>query len=325
MSYFDLTFKNVINASAFCFLLGIGATFIKNDLKLPNFLNKALPLSILFLIGLKGGGPLQLQFSSSAYFFLILTSILVAWGFLHPFISFYLLRTSTSIDLSTAAAIAAAFGSVSVMTFVTGASFLESLNVKYQEYLIAVMALMEIPAIISGLLIGKIYGKNQSIEIGQVIKKALFNYPIGMILLGLVFGALLGRLGQTEITHGLHASFKPLMCLFLFGMGLRVGLHRQHFRFFSWQLNLFAIYMPVASGLFGLFVSYLLQLDVGTATMVSVLTASASYIAVPAAMRIALPEAKEAVYLPLSLGITFPFNIMIGIPLYFTLANLILL
>ena len=208
------------------------------------------------------------------------------------------------------------------MTFVTGAAFLDRLNVSFQESLIGIMAVMEIPAIVSGLLIGKIYGKGQSIKISQVIKKAVFNYPIGMIVIGLLSGALLNQFGQMEVAKRLQFSFKPLLCLFLFGMGIRVGLHRDHFRSFSLPLNLFAIYMPLASGLVGLFISYLLQLDVGTTTMVSILTASASYIAVPAAMRVALPEAKEAIYLPLSLGITFPFNVVIGIPLYYTLAQL---
>lgn len=321
MPFLDLALKNIFNISVFCFIGGITVSFIKKNIKLPSFLSKLLPLYILFLIGLKGGGALDRELSSTASVFFILTTILAIWGFLQPFISFYILKVSTKIDLPTAAAVASAFGSVSVMTFVTGASFLESLDIPYQEFLIATMAIMEIPALISGLLLGKIYGKNRVTKINQVIRHALFNFPIVCLILGLLTGAFLEGSKTPFITTGILSSFKPVLCLFLFGMGLTVGSHRHDFRLLSWRLNLFGVYMPLIGGLVGLMISSLLQLDVGTKTMVAVLTASASYIAVPAAMRIALPEAKEAVYLPLSLGITFPFNVLCGIPLYYCLAK----
>jgi hypothetical protein len=249
---------------------------------------------------------------------------LILWGFLNPLLSFYLLKSFTRVDRVTAAAIAASFGSVSVMTFITATSFLDQLKVDYQGFIIPALAIMEIPAIISGIFLAKTFDKGSSSSFGKLLRESLINKAIVAMVVGLVTGIVFYANQLTPISDTFLRSFKPLLCLFLFDMGLHVGFQKQHLRSFSWSLNIFAVYMPLIGGSFGLFLSYLLGLDAGTGTLVAVLTASASYIAVPAAMRIALPEAKEAIYLPLSLGIAFPFNVIVGIPLYYYLAVLFL-
>jgi hypothetical protein len=210
------------------------------------------------------------------------------------------------------------------MTFVASLSFLDQLGVGYQEEIIIALAIMEVPAIISGIFIVKRFGKNQLSEtmtFSRVLFESLFNQAILVLLAGLILGAFFYVYEGMQMHQMILSSFKPFLCLFLLNMGIQVGQHRQDFRSFSWQLNLFAIYMPLIGAAFGLLLSYLFGIDRGTATLIAVLTASASYIAVPAAMRVALPQAKEAIYLPLSLGIVFPFNLAIGIPLYYYLAR----
>ncbi len=324
MSFLSLVVANLFNLPLLCFLVGIGVALVKPGIRLPVNLNRALTVYILFSIGLKGGGPMAAHFSSSFLLFSTILSALIIWGLLNPLLSFYLLRSFTRVDSATAAAIGASFGSVSVMTFITAVAFLEQMQVNYEQFIIAVLAIMEIPAIISGVFIAQKFNTNPlktPSSFMKLLQESIFNKAIIAILIGLFSGALLYSNHLSHITSSLLLSFKPLLCLFLLDMGLSVGQQKKHFRSFSWPLNFFGLYMPLIGAGFGLFLSYLLGLDAGTGTLIAVLTASASYIAVPAAMRIALPEAQEAIYLPLSLGVAFPFNVIIGIPIYYYLAN----
>jgi hypothetical protein len=327
MNFPLLILKNIFNIPLLCFLSGIFFTLIRPGLRLPIRISKTLTIYILFCIGLKGGAPLAEHSISSPVFFSIILGGLFLWGLLSPLLSFYLLRLFTSVDRITAAAIAGCFGSVSVMTFITAISFLDQIKVDYQQLIVAALAIMEIPAIISAVFLAKIFDKTHlspSSTIPKLLVESLFNKAILGILIGIFTGVIFYSNNLTEITNNILTPFKLLLCLFLFDMGLNVGVQRQHFRSFSWSLNLFGVYMPLIGGLFGLLLSYFLGVDVGTGTLIAVLTASASYIAVPAAMQIALPQAKEAIYLPLSLGIAFPFNVIIGIPLYYYLALILL-
>jgi hypothetical protein len=298
-----------MNAIVGFFLLGLSVSWIRPGLVLPQKIHKVLTFLILLLIGLKGGGPLVDHFTDEAP---ALLGALIGWGLVQPFIAYFLLKLTTKIDRATAAAIAASFGSISVMTFASGAAFLESQQISFQKLIIGALAILEVPAIISGLVIAKKSG-----DWKKMIFEAFFNKTVLTLVAGLILGAFFFK--DTNWT-----CYKPLLCLFLFDMGLHVGLHRQQLRSFSWTLTFFGFYMPLLGAFVGLLISYLLHLDVGTGTLIAVLLASASYIAVPAAMRIALPQAKESVYLPLALGVTFPFNIFVGIPIYFNLAQGIL-
>ncbi len=324
MGIFDLVLKNLFNAPLICFLIGAGWALFRNRPFLPNQIHRFLTLYILFCIGLKGGTPLVHYFGLRPMFFGVILGSLVLWGFFQPFLSFYLLRFFTRVNLTTAAAISACFGSISVMTFIAGTSFLDAMHVKYEGLVVAMLAIMEIPAIISGILLAHVYGESRPSNLGKLFIETVFNRAILAIVAGLLVGGILSAdrfLGFHQI---FTISFQPFLCLFLFDMGLHVGLHRASLRSFSWSLSAFGFYMPLIGAFVGLLISYLFGLDAGTGTLIAILTASASYIAVPAAMRIVLPHAEEAIYLPLSLGVAFPFNVVIGIPLYYLVASKLL-
>lgn len=317
MDALNILLKNLIAIPIICFLLGIFFSFLRTDrLFRPKF-HSLLTYFLLFSIGLKGGSAFMQH--STTKFFSILGAMIV-WGLIQPFISYWILRKFTKTDGSTAAAIAACFGSVSVMTFVAGATFLEKLHVPYETLVIAVLAMMELPAIISGLFISKRRSQSEVRNTKNLWIHTLFNKTILMIFLGMLCGMICYRLQLSYLTIHILSVFKLCLCLFLLNMGLLIGKQRKDLNQFSWSLSLFGFYMPLIGGAFGLALSYFFDLDAGTGTLIAVLSASASYIAVPAAMRIAIPEAKEAVYLPLSLGIAFPFNVLIGIPIYYVSA-----
>lgn len=314
MDVLNILLHNLIAIPILCFLMGILFALFRMDYLFRSHIHSLLTYFLLFAIGLKGGAAF-IQHSTSQFFSLL--GIMLAWGLIQPFISYWILRKWTQTDQPTAAAIAACFGSVSVMTFVAGTAFLEKLQVPYQTLVIAVLAMMEIPAILSGLFISK--WKNESFARNRknLWIHALFNKTILMIFFGMAIGIISYQFKLSYVTTNILILFKPFLCLFLFNMGLLMGKQRKDLNQFSWSLSLFGFYMPMIGGAFGILLSYLLGLDAGTGTLIAVLSASASYIAVPAVVRIAIPEAKEAIYLPLCLGIAFPFNVLIGIPIYY--------
>lgn len=319
MDFLALLLNNFIEIPILCFLFGIVFSSFFFDWLFRPKIHSFLTYFLLFSIGLKGGGAF-LQHSTAPHFFFLLGTM-IAWGLIQPFISYWMLKKFTKTDTSTAAAIAACFGSVSVMTFAAATAFLDKLNIHYETLVIAVLAMLEVPAILSGLFIFK--SRNNSLpscKEKNIWIHTLFNKSIVMIFLGMAMGVICYQLEASRFSSGFLFVFKPFLCLFLLNMGLIIGRHKKNLNQFSWSLSLFGLYMPLIGGIFGIGVSYFFGLDVGTGTLMAVLSASASYIAVPAAVRIAIPEASEAVYLPLSLGIAFPFNVLIGIPVYYMLA-----
>ncbi len=284
-------------------------------------IKKIITYSVLVLIGLKGGIALPQNFSNSSGPFFSILFFLSLWGFLQPVLSFFVLKRVTALELPTIAVIGACFGSVSMITFITGIAFLENLDIYYQKITIPILAIMEFPAIISGIYLAKRVLKSK-LSIGKTIFHSVVNLATLSILFGLVMGVLLGFLGVSTFSQASTSIFNVLVALFLFdlGGGISTGFKNK----FSFSVFAFGCYMPLLSALVGLFVSYFLQLDIGTATLVVLLCASASYIAVPAAMRLILPQADERVYLPLSLGVAFPFNVVLGIPLYYYCASKLL-
>jgi hypothetical protein len=214
-----------------------------------------------------------------------------------------------------------------MVTFATATAFLKSHEIAYAGYVVAILALMEAPAILSGLFIAHKTAPETKTHKNEEKKLAREIFTNGAILL--LFGAFLigwitGQPGFDKVSGFLDSPFQGILCLFLLDMGLLVAKNLHHLKSFTWPLALFGIYMPMIGASIGLTISWLIGLDVGTGTLITVLCGSASYIAVPAAMRLALPEAKPAIYVPMSLAITFPFNVTLGIPLYFTLATQLL-
>ncbi|MBX9924066.1 MAG: sodium-dependent bicarbonate transport family permease [Rhabdochlamydiaceae bacterium] len=314
MDILNILFSNLIAIPVIFFLLGILFSIFRINWLFRPKIHSLLTYFLLFSIGVKGGGAFMQHLTND---FFLLLGVILAWGLIQPFISYGILRKFTKTDAATATAIAACFGSVSVMTFVAATAFLEKLQVPYQTLVIAVLAMMEVPAILSGLFISKWKKESVVDNTKNLWIHTLFNKSILMIFLGMAIGMICYRLQLSYVPAGILMIFKPCLCLFLLNMGLLIGKQRKDLNQFSWSLTLFAFYTPLIGGAFGMALSYLFGLDVGTGTLIAVLIASASYIAVPAAVRIAIPAAKEALYIPLALGIAFPFNVLIGIPIYY--------
>jgi hypothetical protein len=326
MDIVHLILENLFSPAILFFILGIIAGFVKSDLEIPESISRYLSIYLMMAIGFKGGVAL---FNTDHFDSEIITTIIVGLiiGFLQPFLGYALLRLTTKIDRPTAAAVAAHYGSISMVTFATAVTFLNTNEIVYAGYIVAILALMEAPAIMSGLFIARNkMAKHAPPSEGQKkLKREIFTNGAILLLLGsFLIGTLSGQAGMDKVSGFFVTPFYGILCLFLLDMGLLVAKNLQHLRHFNFSLTIFGIYMPILGAIIGLTASKIIGLDVGTGTLFTVLCASASYIAVPAAMRLALPEANPTIYIPLSLAITFPFNISLGIPLYFELAKIIL-
>lgn len=327
MEILHLIGQNLLSPAILFFVLGMIAGIIKSDLDVPESISRYLSIYLMMAIGFKGG----VAIAETADFNGEVISTIIAGvviGFLQPFIGYAMLKATTKLDSPTAAAVAAHYGSISMVTFVTASSFLQANEVVYAGYIVAVLALMEAPAILSGLFIAH-RSAPETIEAGEVatpkLSREIFTNGAILLLTGsFLVGWITGTQGMAKVEGFLVEPFQGILALFLLDMGLLVSRQLHHLKEFTFSLVAFGIYMPLMGAAVGLGCSYVIGLDVGTGMLFTVLTASASYIAVPAAMRLALPQAKAAIYVPMSLAITFPFNIALGIPLYYALAQYLL-
>lgn len=315
-----LLFDNLTNPALLFFFLGIIAVQIKSDLAIPENSSKFISLYLLLSIGFKGGQEL----SHSAIDLEIVWSLVfgLALAIIVPIYSFFILRRKFNVVNS--GAIAAAYGSVSAVTFVTAISFLELEQIDFGGHMVAVMAFMEAPSIIIGVTLISIYDKaNKSkVSITSIIKHSFTN---GSVLL--IFGSLLiGFMASEEQAQGIKPFttdiFKGFLMVFLLDMGITSGRKLSSFMKHGWFALLFAIIIPIVNGISVAYISGLITESVGNRLLFAILAASASYIAVPAAMRLAAPKANASLYLPMALAITFPFNITLGMPLYLCVINM---
>lgn len=310
------------------FGLGLFAQIIRSDLKLPADLVKSITIYLLISIGIHGGVELAHSNIENA-----LPAILVAilMGLVIPVLAYVILRKLGNIDNLNAVAIATHYGSVSAGTFLTAIAFLESLDINYEKYPVVMLAMMESPAILVGLLLASVIRKKMELtEVEsssdhknvEVLKEALTNGSIVLLFGGLLIGDIVPDKNLKVVAPFFDQIFMGVLCMFLLAMGMEAGKKLHEFKQAGAFLIGFGILMPLILGLTGVLIGvYALNFSVGGATLVGVLAASASYIAVPPAMRIAIPEANPSLYLTLSLGITFPFNVLFGIPLYFYFAT----
>ena len=326
MDFLSLISQNILSPAILFFALGLIAGLLKSDLEVPDSISRYLSLYLMMAIGFKGGVAIANTASFNDEILLAIGAGLI-FGFLQPFLGYGLLKLTTRIDNPTAAAVAAHYGSISIVTFATAAAFLNTNSTVYAGYIVAIVALMEAPAILSGLFIAHRTAPETSSHTQEQKKLSREIFTNGAILLmsgAFLIGWITGPAGMQKIEGFINTPFQGILCLFLLDMGLVVAKNVHHLRNFTIPLALFGIYMPLIGACIGLGASWVIGLDVGTGTLFTVLCASASYIAVPAAMRLALPEAKAAIYIPLSLAITFPFNVTLGIPLYFAGAKALL-
>ncbi len=327
MSIFELFTQNLLSPPILFFALGMIAGFLKSDLDVPEQISRYLSIYLMMAIGFKGGVAIaETPEINEEIILTILAGIFT--GFTQPFLGYAFLRWTTKLDVPTAAAVAAHYGSISMVTFVTAVSFLEANAVIYAGYVVAVLALMEAPAILTGLFIAH-RAEPKTIKATEKatprLSREIFTNGAILLLTGsFIVGWATGTSGMEKMHGFLVEPFHGILSLFLMDMGLLVSRQLHHLREFNLRLVLFGIYMPIVGAIIGLGLAWLIGLDVGTGTLFTVLVASASYIAVTAAMRLALPQAKAAIYVPMSLAITFPFNIVIGIPSYFAIATIIL-
>jgi uncharacterized protein len=304
------------------FVLGFVAAMVKSDLSIPEAFAKAMSIYLMAAIGLKGG----VSVADSGFTPDLLWAALVGitLSFLLPFPAFILLTRVGGLSRVDAGAVAAHYGSVSVVTYVTAQELLTNQGLGPAGYMVAVLALMETPAIISGLLLAK-RGQVSSANNGggsmlhEVLTNASVMLLVGSFLIGLVAGAD----GFAPVKPLFETGFRGVLCLFLLDMGLIAARRLTQSRKLNSRLVAIAIALPVMNGVLGTLAGTAIGLDPGSAAALGVLAASASYIAVPAAMRLALPEADPGIYLAMSLGITFPFNIIFGISLFTGLAVLV--
>jgi hypothetical protein len=311
--------SNLLSPMILCFALGLLAALARSDLSVPEAAAKALSIYLLFAIGFKGGaavGDHGIGFSLvSALAAGVLLSIAL------PFVAFALLRALTQFSVADAAAVAAHYGSISIVTFVTATSVLEGRGISSEGYMVAVAAAMEAPAIISALWIVAKAGDGADVD-SDLWREILLNGSIVLLVGSFVIGFLTGSEGLARIESFIVSPFQGVLCLFLLDMGLVAGRGlRASGGVLGLGAILFGVLMPLIGGAAGLVMGAGLGLSAGGLALLMTLAASASYIAVPAAMRVALPEANPSIYLTLSLGVTFPFNLTVGIPLYVALAT----
>ncbi|MEM6392976.1 MAG: sodium-dependent bicarbonate transport family permease [Planctomycetota bacterium] len=312
---------NLLSAPILFFGLGMLATAVRSDLEIPKPVARFLSLYLLIAIGLKGGAELR---AAGLDLHIVLTlGVAVASAFIVPLWTFFLLRLR--LDAPNAAALAATYGSISAVTFITAEAFLENQDIPSSGYMVAAMALMESPAIIVGVLLARHYASpatpepasnTNKLHLRELLREAVFNGAVLVLLGGMLIGALTPESNLEAIAPGFKAPFTALLCVFLLDMGLVAARKLGDLKTGGAFLIGFGILAAPVHAALGIALAALLQLPVGDALLLAVLIGSASYIAVPAAMRLSVPDANPSIYVPMALAITFPFNVTLGIPLY---------
>jgi hypothetical protein len=314
-----LLFENVTNPAFLFFLLGIIAVYVKSDLQIPSTTSKFIAIYLLFSIGFNSGQELSHQAITIEILASLLFGILIAS--LIPLYVFFIAKIKLPVHDSVA--IASAYGSVSAVTFVTAVSYLEAKQLSLHGHMVAVMALMESPAIIVGLILLSLWGgERKSLSWKSIMQHSFANASVLLILGSLLIGYIANAKQAAGITPFTSDLFKGFLSIFLLDMGLICGKEiKRFFAFGTFPLAL-AIALPLLNGcIVGILSTFITQ-DISNQFIFAILGASASYIAVPAAMNIAVPEARPSLYVPMALAITFPINITIGFPLYMQVIGL---
>ena len=320
----DIIAQNMLNPPILFFFLGMLAVFLKSDLSIPQPLPKFFSLFLLIAIGLHGGYEL----SKSGLDLYVLKALLLAMlmATLVPIYSYFILRIK--LDIYNSVAVAATYGSISAVTFITGITYLQTIGVEYGGYMVAAMTLMESPAIVIGLVFAALFTKkddnsDKKTDWKEILREAFLNPSVFLLIGALVIGVLTGEKGWTSMEPLFGALFKGFLAFFLLDMGLVAARKLYELKKVGMFLIAFALIMPMFNASVAVALAYFFELTKGDAFLLALLSGSASYIAVPAAMRLSVPQANPGIYLPLSLAITFPFNISLGIPLYYFFINII--
>lgn len=322
LDFFEALRTNLLTPAALFFVLGVFAAVVRSDLRFPEPLYIALTIYLLCAIGLKGGVSMA-EAGLRAVWLPALAAI--ALGTAIPLWTYPVLRFAGKLPGVDAAAIAGHYGSVSAVTFIAATNFLQAIKQPYEGHSAAFLAVMESPAIVVAILLGKLATRGQRREyagsMSFAFREALFGRSVLLLVGTLLIGFVCGQRGM-EATAGFFVTpFQGILALFLLELGTVAGRRLGELRKVGVFLLGFGVLMPLIHGLIGVVVGKAVGLSLGGTTLLGVLAASASYIAAPAAMRLSLPEANPTLYLTASLAITFPFNITVGIPVYYAMAQ----
>lgn len=315
MSSLDIALQNLTSVSALVFALGFIAATLKTDLRLPDAVYQVISVYLLFGIGLKGGVALHHGMPGPAP---VLAT--VALGLLIPALVFALLRVVPALSQMDRGAIAAHYGSTSLVTFSAALVFLDNADIAYEGYVTTLLTIMEIPGILIGILLAT-RGLARQVDWSHSLREVLLGKTVMLLAGGLLIGALSGDTGYQKVQPFFVDLLPGMLALFLMHLGVVAGSRLHELRAAGMRLFGLALAIPVMSGTIGVAVASLAGMSVGGATVLGVLCASASYIAAPAAVGIALPDANRALPITMSIGVTFPFNLLLGIPLLHALAE----
>ncbi len=315
----DLLIENLTSPALLYFVLGILAVYFKSDLEVPPNSSKFISLYLLFAIGFKGGQELSHEPLTMEVLWSILFGILIS--LIIPIYTFFILIRKLNVFDS--GAVAAAYGSVSAVTFVTAVSYLEAQQLGLRGHMVAIMALMESPAIIMGLLLISFFNRDSKEKIHKTtaIKHSFTNGSVFLILGSLLIGFLASAQQAEGIKPFTNDLFKGFLAIFLLDMGISSGKNLKAFFSLGWFPLVFAVVIPLVNGILVAAISSWVTTDLSNRFIFAVLAASASYIAVPAAMKISVPKANPGLFLPMTLAVTFPINITVGMPIYFLVAQ----
>jgi hypothetical protein len=315
----QLLLSNLTNPTLLFFALGIVAFLVKSDLEIPPTTVKFISLYLLFAIGFKGGQELAHEHLSARFTAELLFGLAIASAI--PLYAFFLLRKKLGVQ--NAGAIAAAYGSVSAVTFVAASGFLEAKELPFSGHMVAIMALMESPAIIVGMVLLMRYDKESTERptLGHMLKHSFTNGSVLMLIGSLVIGLVADSKQAEGIKPFTTDIFKGFLAVFLLEMGMVTAARFGAFRRYGLFVSAMAVLIPLANGCAVAFISGFVTPGIGDRFMFATLAASASYIAVPAAMRLAAPKADPGLYIPMALGVTFPLNITLGMPLYMAIVQ----
>jgi len=325
MSITDLALQNLLSPMVLFFVVGFVVALAKSDLTVPDAVSKLLSLYLLMSIGFRGGAEVAHYGFTVQLVATISAGILLSFAM--PFLAYFILKKTSRLSAIDAAAVAGHYGSISAVTFAAVTGALIQLSLPFEGYLVAVAAAMETPAIMSALFLARRHRKQTSNSAEKpggdnLWREVMLNGSVVTLLGAFVVGMASGQNGLVMLKPFLVDLFPGFLCLFLLDMGLVAGRGLQHGRKnLTISLGLFAIFMPLIGASLGAAFAIVIGLSAGGTAVLMTLAASASYIAVPAALRMALPEANAAISLTMSLGITFPFNLVLGIPLYIGVAN----
>ncbi len=318
MSILELLQINLLSPMVLAFVLGIIATLARSDLKIPDELYATLSIYLLLAIGLKGGVALS-ETSLADFWAPALATI--ALGLITPVIAYVAARRLGKLSIADAAALAAHYGSVSAVTFAAAQTFLDTVGIRYEGFMPALVALLEVPAIVLALLIAQMAGGNQGSDWRAAVRELMTSKSILLLVGGMVIGWLAGPRGAKEVAPLFTDLFKGALTFFLLELGMVAARRFRDLSAAGLFLIAFGIVIPLINGFLGIWLGSLAGLSLGGSMILGTLSASASYIAAPAAVRIALPQASPGIFLTAALGITFPFNLAIGLPVYYTLAT----